>query len=220
MLRRTRHSFAGLVTRCRGSLRRARFRRAEGGVALVEFALILPFLLAIYVGTLEIANVTAALRKVDLLSSTVGELIASVSAPTRTQVDEVFAASRIVLLPYDGTAAEMIVSAVGVLGDTADGALKVCSSAAAAGSIPRGVGEGSPLPVPSGLVATGLRMLLVEIKMKYKPLFGETLASVFGQRMDGIVLSRQMLWPVRAGRRFASQYPEIILPNGMPCPVQ
>lgn len=204
----------------KGRVQFQRFNRAQGGIAIVEFALILPFLLLIYFATIEIANVMAVLRKVDLLSSTVGELIASTSAPTRTQLDEVLAASKIVLLPYDGTAAEVVVSAVGVLGDTGAGPLKVCSSAAATGGTARAAGDVSPLPVPSGIQAMGLRMLLVEVRMKYKPLAGETMASVFGRRMDQIVFSRQMLWPVQAGRRFASQNPEIILPNGMPCPVQ
>ena len=198
----------------------ARFRRSRDGIAVVEFAMILPILLLTYFGTIEIANVMSTLRKVDLLSRTVGDFVAADSAPTRVQVDDAFKSSKIVLLPYDGSDVEMVVSAVGVPGDKLDGPLRVCSSVAVAGWSPRSPGELAPVPIPQGLTAAGLRMMLVEIRMKYRPLAAETFASLFGQRMDGITFSRALLWPVRAGRRYASQNPEVVLPSGLPCPVQ
>jgi Flp pilus assembly protein TadG len=201
-----------------GRWRVRQFGRDRRGLAILEFSLILPILLILYFGTIELCNALANARKVDLLSRTIGDLVAGISTPTREQVDDIFQSARVVLLPFDATESEMVVSAVGVFGGNAD--MRVCSSVAAAGATPRTAGATPPVPVPDGLQVDGARLLLVEIRMKYRPIAAETFARLFGQRVDGIVFSKQMLWPVRFGRRFASQHPEVVLPGGQACPAR
>jgi hypothetical protein len=89
---------------------------------------------------------------------------------------------------------------------------------AAAGASPRTRSESPSVALPDSLKVDGMRLLLVEIRMKYKPIAAETFASLIGQRVDGITFSKQVLWPIRFGRRFASQHPEVVLPSGAACP--
>lgn len=200
--------------RFRGLLHR--FRGSDDGLAILEFSLILPILLTLYFGTIELCNMMGQVRKVDLLSRTIGDLVAGISTPSRAQIDDIFQSSKVVLLPFDSAGAEMVVSAVGVFGNQTSGQMRVCSSVAA-GASPRAADESPGVALPDGFKVDGMRLLLVEVRMKYKPIAAETFASLIGRRVDGITFSKQVLWPIRFGRRFASQHPEVVLPGGAAC---
>jgi Flp pilus assembly protein TadG len=193
----------------------AGFARAEDGVAIVEFALIVPVLLLIYFGTVEITSVMRNVRKVDILSRTIGDTLSQRTMPTADEVNDVFQVGPIVLAPFDGTGLQMTVSAVGVVGDTETGPLQICSSVAAAGSPVRTAGAPAPVAVADSLQPKGTRLLLVEISVPYKPVTG---SSLFSEGGPGFVITRRTLWPVRYGRRYASMSPEVVLGNGASCP--
>ncbi|RYE96936.1 MAG: pilus assembly protein, partial [Oxalobacteraceae bacterium] len=108
------------------------FVRREDGVAIVEFALIVPVLLLIYFGTVEITIAMRNVRKVDTLSRTIGDTLSQRTVPTAAEVNDVFQVAPIILAPFDSTRVQMTVSAVGVLGDAETGPLQVCSSLASA----------------------------------------------------------------------------------------
>ncbi|RZK83702.1 MAG: hypothetical protein EOO66_24295 [Methylobacterium sp.] len=191
----------------------ARFARARDGVAVVEFALLVPVLLLLYCGTVELTNVLRHARKLDILSRTIGESISQRTLPASAEIDDIFKAVAIVMAPYDDATVRMSVSAVGV--GPLGGPLRVCSSVATPGSPLRVPGTQAPVAEAEALQPAGSRLLLVEITATYRPVSGPV---VFRDAMQGIVLERRTLWPVRYGRRYASQSPEIILPNGLPCP--
>ena len=195
----------------------AGFARAEDGVAIVEFALIVPVLLLIYFGAVEITSVMRNVRKVDILSRTIGDTLSQRTMPTADEVNDVFQVAPIVLAPFDGTGVQMTVSAVGVVGDTETGPLQICSSVAAAGSPVRAPGAPAPVAVAvaDSLQPKGTRLLLVEISAPYKPVTG---SSLFRDGGPGFVITRKTLWPVRYGRRYASMSPEVVLGSGTACP--
>ncbi|WP_375410471.1 TadE/TadG family type IV pilus assembly protein [uncultured Methylobacterium sp.] len=192
--------------------------RSEGGIALLEFALVLPILLLLYVGTVEVANLMSNLRKLDLFTRTVGDFAGGASAPSRQEIDGMFKASKVVLMPFDTEKVEIVVSAVGVIGTAASGPMQVCSSVAASNATPRAVREIPAVAPPAELRVRGARMLLVETRMPYQPRTGSLFTSLVGQSLSGVVFSRQMYWPVGTGLRYHSQAPEIVLPNGEACP--
>lgn len=190
-----------------------RFARKRDGVALVEFALLVPVLLLLYCGTVELANVLRHARKLDILSRTIGDSLSQRTLPTSAEIEDIFKAAAIVMAPYDGTGLRMSVSAVGV--GPQSGPLQVCSSVAAPGSPLRVPGTSAPVVEAESMQPAGSRLLLVEITATYRPVSGPV---VFRDAVQGVVLERRTLWPVRYGRRYTSQSPEIILPNGLPCP--
>ena len=154
---------------------RAPFARAEDGVAILEFALIVPVLLLIYFGTVEITSVMRNVRKVDILSRTIGDTLLPAHDADGGEVNDVFQVAPIVLAPFDGTGVQMTVSAVGVVGDAETGPLQICSSVAAAGSPVRAPGAPAPVAVADSLQPKGTRLLLVEISAPYKPVTGSSL---------------------------------------------
>ena len=90
-------------------------RRDRRGVAAVEFALILPLMLTIYVGTVDVTRGVMASRKVDIVSRTLSDLVAqqpTLSTITSAQVQTIFTAASAIMRPFAITNLKMTVSAV------------------------------------------------------------------------------------------------------------
>lgn len=200
---------------CRRSV--PRFRRSEDGVAILEFALIAPILLLMYFGTVELATALRQARKIDVLARTLGDTFSQRDAPTASEVGDIFKMAPMVMLPFDGSDIRMTVSAVGVIGEAQTGPLQICSSVAAAKSPMRIPGSLAPVDDADSIQARGTRLLLVEVTTTYRPVTG---SAFLKDGAAGFTLSRKTLRPIRYGKRFASQSPEIVIANGAPCPAR
>jgi Flp pilus assembly protein TadG len=58
----------------------ARLRQDESGVSAVEFAMLLPVMLTLYLGAVEVGQAVAIDRKVTLTSRTLADLASQVSS--------------------------------------------------------------------------------------------------------------------------------------------
>ena len=101
------------------SARLSRFRRRlardERGVAAVEFAMLLPLMLTLYLGCAEISQGVGASRGVALASRTLSDLAAqqaSGTALTDAQLTDLWAAAQAVMAPYQTTTLKMTLSSV------------------------------------------------------------------------------------------------------------
>ena len=218
--RRSHHRGVAASGLCLGQIR-PRLRniaQANNGIAILEFALVLPILLLTYIGTIELANMMAKLRKLALFTQTIGDFVGSASVPSRAEFDGMVNAANVILMPFERSDVKIVVSAVGVVGPVASGPMQVCSSIASANAMPRPTAEKPPGALPADQRVAGARMILVETNLIYRPLSGSTFASLFGSSLSGVTFSRQVYWPVRTGQRYYSQAPEVVLPNGLPCP--
>lgn len=79
----------------------ARFRRGEAGVAAIEYAMLLPFMVLLYFGSLETAELLLADRKTTTLSSSVADLVAQDDLIIDAEIEDIFAAAAAVLSPFD-----------------------------------------------------------------------------------------------------------------------
>ena len=218
-----------------GALAR-RFARTRDGVAAVEFAMILPLMLLLYVGMAELSRALANSRKVTLLSRTVSDLVARGTNLSQDAMKDVFGASGAVLAPFDDTGAVTKVSAVGVYKVGSDFKAYICSSWSRTGTTDadgRKVGLASASPnfpaVPEAFKQEGMRYVLTEVTMDYVPMLGTTLLTVLSQwakptfisQNGNIPLQETTPWPVRAGQTYNSAVPEITLPgDNKACPAK
>ncbi len=89
----------------------------ERGAAAVEFALILPFLLLLFLGTIEASALITVDRRVNVVSGTVGDLVARTD-PTQplavAALTDYFQASEGIIFPYDPGDLKQIVTIVEV----------------------------------------------------------------------------------------------------------
>jgi Flp pilus assembly protein TadG len=142
-----------------------KFASQRGGLAAVEFALLLPFMLLLYLGSFEICQGISVKRQVALTASTVANIVtqyASISATS--DLPDILNASATVLTPYSSSSAVVTVSLIGVDGS---GNATVTWSQSLHGTA-RKVGQSVSLP--SGLNVPNTSLVLGETSYPYAPL--------------------------------------------------
>lgn len=173
-----------------------KFVRRETGVAAVEFALIVPVMLSVYIGCSEAAALLTADRKVQSVAGAVGDLVArSNKMITETQIKDYFEAAKSIMVPYDVSALVQTVTAVSVSADRK--ATVVWSVRYTGGTLLKTVPEhavGSAYKLPAEMIdiASGQTVIAAETSYGYTPLLG----MVFKNEMD---LRRSALFMPRFG---------------------
>ena len=206
-----------IIGRERASLN---FRDDAHGVAAIEFALILPIMLALLFGTTEFGRAVDHYRRVTLLARAVADLTSQGDGqPTMaaTSATDILAAAKLVLTPYPSSGAKIVISALGVPADGAGQQPRVCSSYASSNATARTVGAASDLKVPEGFQLAGMRYVLAEVTVPYPAMFGSSVMRLVGGANNQFTFKASVPWPVRAGQTYKSTYNEIVLPNGKAC---
>lgn len=72
----------------------------ESGVAAVEFSLILPILLVLWIGGVEVTSALSVDRKINNLASALGDLTARSQMITYDQLDDIFGIADKAMFPY------------------------------------------------------------------------------------------------------------------------
>jgi Flp pilus assembly protein TadG len=76
------------------------FRKAQDGLAAVEFALLLPVMIALFFGVVEVTMALLCRADVSIMVSTASDLIAQESTVQATDLSNVYSAAGTVLYPY------------------------------------------------------------------------------------------------------------------------
>lgn len=161
-----------------------RLRKLRGddrGTAAVEFALITPFLLTLYLGSMEAGALFTVDKRVNTISATVGDLVGQWdpndgtlnTALSTDPLQTYFAASKGIMAPYPTTGVKQVVSLIYV---SSTGTTKVIwSKANGTGAVARTQGS-SYTALGSGTttndVARGGCIIASEVSYSYKPLLG------------------------------------------------
>lgn len=82
-------------------------RYNEKGVSAVEFALIAPILILLYLGAVELSLLMRVDRRVTSTSSSLGDLTARLAKVTDDDMREMFAAADVMMQPYSARTARM-----------------------------------------------------------------------------------------------------------------
>jgi Flp pilus assembly protein TadG len=148
-----------------------RFRRDQRGVSAVEFALLLPLMLVIYLGSVEVSQAISIDRKVSLTARTVADLVARSSGFSKTEMTNILNAATTVLTPYPAGSLKLKVSQVYV---KADGTSTI-DWGEAKNDTKRTKGE--TVTVPAGLKIAGQDSYLIwaEVQYGYTPTIGYVL---------------------------------------------
>lgn len=156
-----------------------RFAVAAEGVAVVEFALIVPLLLLLYLGSIEASSLYTTDRRITIISSTMGDLIARWEDPDvvipEATLGDYFSAAEVIMTPYDPDGLEQVVSLIWINGTT--GVTKVLwSRANGTGASPRPVNSTYPLAATTEMneiarstTATGGWLVVSETSYDYTP---------------------------------------------------
>lgn len=131
-----------MISRARRLL--SRFFQETSAVAAIEFALILPLMLLIYIGTAEGSRLFIMDRKVAVVAGSVGDLVARMDGTiSSVTLNDFFKAAEFTMLPYPATGLKQVVSSVYV---EADGSGRVVWSRGYNGGVARGTGTSIQIP--------------------------------------------------------------------------
>jgi Flp pilus assembly protein TadG len=141
------------------------FRRDKSGLAAVEFALILPLMIALFFGVEELSLALSCRANVVNVASTTADLVAQQSTITAADIKNVFKAANAILYPFNPSVAQITLTSV--IYDTANPSLvagKVDWSRTQGGTAH---GLGTTMTLPAGLMVAGQSVIVAEITYPY-----------------------------------------------------
>lgn len=142
------------------------FANDRRGVSAVEFAMLLPLMLTLYLGSVEVSQGISIDRKVNLTAHTVADLVAQVSSIDTAGVNAVLGAATAIMAPYPDKDVKVTVSVVDI---DKNGSAKIKWSSTKNGTA-RAVG--SSVTVPAALNTPSTSLVWGEAAYKYQPSIG------------------------------------------------
>jgi len=147
-----------------------RFAGDERGVSAVEFAMVLPLMLTLYLGSIEMSQGIAADRKVTLTARTVADLVSQTTSISNTEMNNSLSAATAVMAPYPTAHLTLTVTSVKI---DADGKATVAWSDSLNGSARA---KGSSVTLPAALNVPSTSLIWSEVQYAYTPTIGYILS--------------------------------------------
>ncbi|MEM7214047.1 MAG: TadE/TadG family type IV pilus assembly protein [Pseudomonadota bacterium] len=171
------------------------FLKDKKGVAAVEFALIVPILLLLFIGTLEISLAVAVDRKVSRISSSVADLITQGDSYNKAGLDQLTDIATRIMLPY-GDVVQISVVAINI---DSNGIPRVAWSYGRNGGAKPA--PGTLFPVPTNIANPDTFLISSEVTTNHAPAFSFLTFDGSNLKFDdtAIPLGEQMFLRPRKG---------------------
>jgi Flp pilus assembly protein TadG len=155
----------------------AALRRNNRGVAAVEFAMIIPLMGILLVGTNEFSAGVAVDRKVTLMARTLSDLTSQNTSVTDDKLTNFFNASAAIMMPYSPTPVQGTITELYINPDTLKARVQWSKGTEAHS-------PGDIIEIPAALKVGGTYLIYSEVKYKYVPS-----VAWFINKVNGITLS-------------------------------
>lgn len=171
----------GIIPMANGVMRRIRrFRDDSKGVAAIEFALIVPIMIGLYIMLNETAHGMRAARKVTMGARLISDLITQATDVNNAYRDDVLASINTIMQPYSGSLAAVRITSIRFDGNGKGYVDWSESSGTGLPSHPRcrTTNPTSPpnphgtISVPNGLKVANSSVVLAEVTYAYTPVIG------------------------------------------------
>jgi Flp pilus assembly protein TadG len=146
-----------------------RFKRSIAAVSAVEFAMILPVMLTLYLGGTEVTQSITIKRKTTLVSRTIGDLVAQNVSITNADMQKIFSATAAVVAPYSSANLKVVVSSVGINNDGI-ATIQWSDGYQTAARV-----KGSTITLPEGLAVANTTLIWAEARYDHTPPIGYVL---------------------------------------------
>lgn len=90
----------------------SRFCQDYSGIAALEFALLVPFLLALYLGALEMSQILTVDRRVTLLANAAADLVAQTETVNNDELANIYELTEAILYPYEASKVSVVITSV------------------------------------------------------------------------------------------------------------
>ena len=153
-----------LAARLRRAL--ARFIGECRGISALEFAMLLPVMMTLYLGTVEASQGIAANRKVKLTAHALADLATQYTDITDADMSNILAAGSAIIAPYSAANLQETVSEISI---NAQGAATVVWSNTLDGTA---LTVGQTVTVPASLAVPNTYLVLAQVQYSYNPTYG------------------------------------------------
>lgn len=144
----------------------SRIARDQRGVSAVEFALLAPVMIGLYLGCVEISDGVAVDRKVSLTATALANLTAQVSTISASDMTNILDASTATIAPYDASKLKMTVSCLNIDAN---------KNVTVKWSTTRNGGVGGTVSLPSALAVANSQLIFAQVSYAYTPTVGYTI---------------------------------------------
>jgi len=165
--------------------RLARFVHDRRGVSALEFAMLLPLMMTLYLGSVETSQGIAASRKVTLTAHTLADLSSQYTDITNADMSNILNAASAIMAPYPVAGLQAVMSELSI---NAQGQASVVWSDTLNGTA-RSVGQ--VVNIPSALAVPNTYLLLSEVQYGYNPTYGYVLTGTLTLSDQMYMRSRQ-----------------------------
>ena len=166
-------AFPRLPVRLRARASGRGFTGDRAGVSAVEFALILPIMLVLFFGSVEVTTALTVQRKVTHVTSTLSDLIAQSKTISASEMSDILEAAATVITPYSD--AKLQIKLTGVTID-ANGTATVAWSQAMNDTA---YSEGAAITLPTTVVEPSSFIVTGEVHYSYTPVVGYVMTGTF-----------------------------------------
>jgi Flp pilus assembly protein TadG len=143
-----------------------KFARDKRGVSAVEFAVLSPMMIGMYLGGVEISDGIGIDRKVTMTAGAIANLAAQVATISSSDMTDILRASSSIMSPYPTGPLKITISCINI---ATNGTAKVKWSETSGGT-KRTIG--SNVTLPSALAVGNTQLLLSEVSYGYRPIVG------------------------------------------------
>lgn len=141
--------------------------RDTRGVSALEFALVLPIMISMYIGAVEFSHALTVDRRVTSVASAAADLVAQSKQASSATVQDTFTAANSIMLPYSTTPITIVLTSVEADQNNDTTVAWSCGLNAAAHA------DGSAFTLPTGLTQPFSSIIVAEVTYSYTPPIGE-----------------------------------------------
>lgn len=142
------------------------FLKNQRGASALEFALVVPLLIGLYLGAIEINTALTVYRRTLQVAATAADLTAQVKSVTQGDIEAIQSAAAIILTPYPTAPLKIVLTSV-VANDNNVGKVEwSCANTGAART------KNSTFQLPDGLTEPESSVIVAEVSYRLEPLFG------------------------------------------------
>jgi Flp pilus assembly protein TadG len=162
-----------------------RFANERRGLAALEFAMLLPMMLTLFLGSVEVTSGVAIQRKVNITARALADLSSQFTSIAASDMSNILNSSSDIIYPYPAADLQSVVSELSI---NAQGVASVVWSATLNGTA-RTVG--SVVTIPSNLATPNTYLLLGEASYSYAPNYGVVVTGTMTLSSQTFMMPRQ-----------------------------
>jgi Flp pilus assembly protein TadG len=155
------------------------------GISAVEFAMLMPVMLTLLLGSVEASQGIAADRKVELTAHTLADLASQYTAINNAEMSNILNAGSAVIAPYPVAPLKEVVSEIAI--DSNGNATVVWSDTLNGTALT----VGQSLSVPSSLATPNSYLILAQVQYGYDPTYGYVLTGTVNLTDQSYVRPRE-----------------------------